>query len=189
MLRRACELFVERIDDIARLIALENGKAGADAAGEARYAAEFFRWYAEEAVRSAGHVGLTPATGAECLQDEIFGPVAAMQTFRYEDEVVRRASDTRNGLVAYLCTKGMRRGMGLAERLESWPVSDAAALFGGVKQSGLGREGGKEGMLEFQETQCISTEWQAMRARCGATRQQKPACRSPVNSLPGAALP
>lgn len=409
VLRCAYELFVERIDDIARLITLENGKAGADATGEARYAAEFFRWYAEEAVRSAGHVGLAPATGArivvhqkpagiavlvtpwnypaamgarkigpalaagcpvvikpasetpltmlalmpileeagvpagvvnvlpsrssgtvvgamladprvrvvsftgstevgrkllrsaadnvvkpamelggnapfivckdadldaaadglmvakmrnigeactaanriyvheeiegafverytarmaalkmgngledgidvgplvnaetrdkvdhfvrdavakgadlklggvrpdcpgfyypptvmtnvpddaECLRDEIFGPVAAIQAFRDEDEVIRRANDTQYGLVAYLYTKDMRRGMGIAERLEFGMiglnrglVSDPAAPFGGVKQSGLGREGGKEGMLEFQETQYISTEW------------------------------
>ena len=54
VLRRAYELFMDQIDDIARLITLENGKAGADAMGEAKYAAEFFRWYAEEAVRADG---------------------------------------------------------------------------------------------------------------------------------------
>lgn len=409
ILRRAFELFTARIDHIARLITLENGKAGTDAMGEARYAAEFFRWYAEEAVRSEGHVGMAPATGArimvhqkpagiavlvtpwnypaamgtrkigpalaagcpviikpasetpltmlalmpileeagvppgvvnvlpsrssgavvgamladprvrvvsftgstevgrkllhaaadnivkpamelggnapfivckdanleaaadalmvakmrnlgeactaanriyvheevesefvqrytakmaalkmgnglekgidvgplvnaetrdkvdhfvrdavskgaelklggvrpngpgffypptvmtrvpdtaECLNDEIFGPVAAIQTFTDEDEIIRRANSTQYGLVAYLYTEDMRRGMGLAERLEFGMiglnrglVSDPAAPFGGVKQSGLGREGGKEGMLEFQETQYISTEW------------------------------
>ena len=54
VLRRAYDLFMDRIDEIARLITLENGKAGGDAMGEAKYAAEFFRWYAEEAVRSDG---------------------------------------------------------------------------------------------------------------------------------------
>jgi len=69
-------------------------------------------------------------------------------------------------LVAYLYTEDVRRGLKLSEKLEFGMiglnrglVSDPAAPFGGVKQSGLGREGGKEGMLEFQETQYISTEW------------------------------
>ena len=103
---------------------------------------------------------------AECLSDEIFGPVAAIQTFTDEDEVIARANNTEYGLVAYLYTKDMRRGLALSERLDFGMiglnrglVSDPAAPFGGTKQSGLGREGGKEGMLEFQETQYISTEW------------------------------
>ena len=69
-------------------------------------------------------------------------------------------------MVAYLYTEDVRRGLSLSEKLEFGMiglnrglVSDPAAPFGGVKQSGLGREGGKEGMLEFQETQYISTEW------------------------------
>ena len=69
-------------------------------------------------------------------------------------------------MVAYLYTEDVRRGLKLSEKLEFGMiglnrglVSDPAAPFGGVKQSGLGREGGKEGMLEFQETQYISTEW------------------------------
>ncbi|MEM9475820.1 MAG: NAD-dependent succinate-semialdehyde dehydrogenase [Pseudomonadota bacterium] len=103
---------------------------------------------------------------AECLRDEIFGPVAAIQTFLDEEDVIRRANDTEYGLVAYVYCGDMRRGMALAERLEFGMiglnrglVSDPAAPFGGVKQSGLGREGGKEGLLEFQETQYISAEW------------------------------
>ena len=67
ILRRAFEIFNDRIDEIARLITLENGKAGADAMGEAKYAAEFFRWYAEEAVRAEGHVGMAPASGARIM--------------------------------------------------------------------------------------------------------------------------
>jgi succinate-semialdehyde dehydrogenase/glutarate-semialdehyde dehydrogenase len=103
---------------------------------------------------------------AACLSDEIFGPVAAIQTFTNEDEVIARANNTEFGLAAYLYTKDMRRGLGLSERLDFGMiglnrglVSDPAAPFGGTKQSGLGREGGKEGMLEFQETHYISTEW------------------------------
>lgn len=103
---------------------------------------------------------------ADCLDDEIFGPVAAIQTFTDEDEVIARANATQYGLVAYLYTEDMRRGMKLSEQLEFGMiglnrglVSDPAAPFGGVKQSGLGREGGKEGMQEFMETQYISTTW------------------------------
>jgi succinate-semialdehyde dehydrogenase/glutarate-semialdehyde dehydrogenase len=69
-------------------------------------------------------------------------------------------------LVAYVFTEDLRRGLALSEQLEFGMiglnrglVSDPAAPFGGVKQSGIGREGGKEGMLEFQETQYISTLW------------------------------
>jgi succinate-semialdehyde dehydrogenase/glutarate-semialdehyde dehydrogenase len=103
---------------------------------------------------------------AACMSDEIFGPVAAIQTFADEDDVISRANDTEYGLVAYVYTSDMRRGMGISERLEFGMVglnrglvSDPSAPFGGVKQSGLGREGGKEGLLEFQETQYISAEW------------------------------
>ena len=67
VLRNAYEIFISRIDELAHLITLENGKAGNDSMGEARYAAEFFRWYSEEAVRSEGHLGLAPASGARVL--------------------------------------------------------------------------------------------------------------------------
>jgi succinate-semialdehyde dehydrogenase/glutarate-semialdehyde dehydrogenase len=104
--------------------------------------------------------------GARCLAEEIFGPVAPVQTFRTEDEAVARANATEYGLVAYLYTKDMARGLRVSERLESGMVglnrgvvSDPAAPFGGAKQSGLGREGAHEGMLEFLETQYISLSW------------------------------
>lgn len=103
---------------------------------------------------------------ADCVHDEIFGPVAAIQTFTDEADVIRRANATEYGLVAYVFTGEMKRGMKVCEKLEYGMVglnrglvSDPAAPFGGVKQSGLGREGGHEGMLEFMETQYISAEW------------------------------
>jgi succinate-semialdehyde dehydrogenase/glutarate-semialdehyde dehydrogenase len=103
---------------------------------------------------------------ADCVHDEIFGPVAAIQTFDDEADVIRRANDTEYGLVAYVFTEDMKRGMKVCERLEYGMVglnrglvSDPAAPFGGMKQSGLGREGGHEGMLEFMETQYISANW------------------------------
>lgn len=103
---------------------------------------------------------------AECVKDEIFGPVAAIQTFVDQDDVIARANDTEYGLVAYVFTENMKRGLQVCERMEYGMVglnrglvSDPAAPFGGVKQSGLGREGGHEGMLEFMETQYISASW------------------------------
>jgi succinate-semialdehyde dehydrogenase/glutarate-semialdehyde dehydrogenase len=103
---------------------------------------------------------------AECMCDEIFGPVAAVQTFQDEAEVIVRANDTEYGLVAYVFTEDLKRGLAISEQLEFGMiglnrglVSDPAAPFGGVKQSGLGREGGQDGMLEFMETQYISTLW------------------------------
>jgi succinate-semialdehyde dehydrogenase / glutarate-semialdehyde dehydrogenase len=103
---------------------------------------------------------------ADCVHDEIFGPVAAIQTFSDQEDAIRRANDTEYGLVAYVFTENMKRGLQVCERLEYGMVglnrglvSDPAAPFGGVKQSGLGREGGHEGMLEFMETQYISASW------------------------------
>lgn len=99
-------------------------------------------------------------------KEEIFGPVASIQTFKAEDEVIKRANDTEYGLVAYLYTKDMSRGMRVSEKLDFGMiglnrglVSDPAAPFGGTKQSGLGREGGQEGMKEFLEMQYVSTNW------------------------------
>ena len=103
---------------------------------------------------------------ADCVAEEIFGPVAAIQTFTDQEDVIARANATPYGLAAYVFTANMARGMRVCERLEYGMVglnrgliSDPAAPFGGVKQSGLGREGGHEGMFEFMETQYISASW------------------------------
>jgi succinate-semialdehyde dehydrogenase/glutarate-semialdehyde dehydrogenase len=103
---------------------------------------------------------------ALCLREEIFGPVAPVQSFRDEAQVVARANASEYGLVAYLYTRDLARGLALSERLEAGMValnrgivSDPAAPFGGVKQSGLGREGAHEGMMEFLETQYVSVSW------------------------------
>jgi succinate-semialdehyde dehydrogenase/glutarate-semialdehyde dehydrogenase len=93
---------------------------------------------------------------------EIFGPVAPLTPFRTEDEVVAAANATEYGLVAYVFTNDLRRALRVAERLESGMVglnqgvvSNPAAPFGGVKQSGLGREGGSTGIDEFLETKYV----------------------------------
>src|SRR5919206_149018 len=103
---------------------------------------------------------------AKMLNEEIFGPVASLQTFKSDDEVIRRANDTIYGLVAYLYTKDIGRGMRVSEKLDFGMiglnrglVSDPAAPFGGMKQSGIGREGAHEGLMEFLETQYISVTW------------------------------
>src|SRR6267143_4994700 len=104
--------------------------------------------------------------GASLLNEEIFGPVAAIQTFKSEDEVITRANDTEYGLVAYLYTRDLSRGMRVSERLDFGMiglnrglVSDPAAPFGGMKQSGIGREGAHEGLMEFLEAQYVSVVW------------------------------
>jgi succinate-semialdehyde dehydrogenase / glutarate-semialdehyde dehydrogenase len=106
------------------------------------------------------------APNADLLQKEIFGPVAPIISFTGEDEAISLANDTDYGLVAYLYTGDLARGLRVAERLEAGMiglnrgvVSDPAAPFGGVKQSGLGREGGHHGILEFLEAKYIATDW------------------------------
>lgn len=103
---------------------------------------------------------------ARMVSEEIFGPVASLIPFDTEEEAVSAANSTEYGLAAYVFTEDLRRGMRVAERLESGMiavnrglVSDPAAPFGGVKQSGLGREGAHEGMLEFTETKYIAVDW------------------------------
>ncbi|MFF5574714.1 NAD-dependent succinate-semialdehyde dehydrogenase [Streptomyces luteogriseus] len=100
--------------------------------------------------------GITP--DAAINDTEVFGPVAALLTFDTEDEVVTAANDTEFGLAAYLFTQNLDRALRVAERLESGMiglntglVSNPAAPFGGIKQSGLGREGGTVGIGEFLE--------------------------------------
>jgi succinate-semialdehyde dehydrogenase / glutarate-semialdehyde dehydrogenase len=106
------------------------------------------------------------ADDAKLLREEIFGPVAAIQVFRDEDEAIRRANDTVYGLVAYLYTRDVGRGLRLSEQLDfamiglnRGLVSDPAAPFGGMKQSGIGREGAHEGIMEFLEAQYVSLDW------------------------------
>jgi succinate-semialdehyde dehydrogenase / glutarate-semialdehyde dehydrogenase len=103
---------------------------------------------------------------AGILAEEIFGPVAPIVRFTSQDEAIALANRTEYGLVSYLYTADLRRGLQVAEALETGMVginrgvvSDPAAPFGGVKQSGLGREGGHDGLLEFTETKYIAVDW------------------------------
>ena len=100
---------------------------------------------------------------ADLRYEEIFGPVAPIFSFDSEDEAIAAANDTEFGLVAYVYTRDFNRGVRVIERLQTGMVglnqgmvSNAAAPFGGIKQSGIGREGGLEGIEEYLETKYVA---------------------------------
>ena len=145
-------------DDVAALV--EDGrKRGAEVVVGGR-AVDGPGYFYEPTVLS----GVPP--DAELLREEIFGPVAPVVTFDSEDEVVVAANDTEYGLVAYVFTADLARGLRMADRLDAGMVavnrglvSDPAAPFGGTKQSGLGREGAHHGLLEFLEPKYVAVDW------------------------------
>ena len=119
----------------------------------------------------AGDGAFYPATVITCEKDneilrhEVFGPVAPIVTFDTDEEAIALANDTDFGLISYVFSGDLARGIRAAEAIESGMVainrgviSDPAAPFGGVKQSGLGREGGFDGIHEFLETKYIGVE-------------------------------
>ncbi len=121
-----------------------------------------------EAVDGPGHfyppTVLTDVPGeAKLTREEIFGPVAPISVFDTEDEAVAAANDTEFGLVSYVYTSDLKRALRVCERLETGMiglnqgmVSNPAAPFGGVKQSGIGREGGTVGIEEFLEIKYVA---------------------------------
>jgi succinate-semialdehyde dehydrogenase/glutarate-semialdehyde dehydrogenase len=105
-------------------------------------------------------------TDARAFHEEIFGPVAPIASFDSVDEAVALANDTEFGLVSFVHTRDLAKALAVAERIESGMVginrgvvSDPAAPFGGWKQSGIGREGAHEGLLEYLETKYIAASW------------------------------
>jgi succinate-semialdehyde dehydrogenase/glutarate-semialdehyde dehydrogenase len=104
---------------------------------------------------------------SEMMTEEIFGPVAPLYRFDNEQEAITRANDTEYGLAAYVYTRDLARGLRVSSAIEAGMialnrglVSDPAAPFGGVKQSGLGREGGQHhGIAEFMEAKYIATSF------------------------------
>jgi succinate-semialdehyde dehydrogenase / glutarate-semialdehyde dehydrogenase len=101
--------------------------------------------------------------GARVLKEEIFGPVAPVASFDSEEQAIAAANDTEYGLVAYVFTRDLKRALRVCEGLETGMiglnqgmVSNAGAPFGGVKQSGIGREGGNEGIEEYLETKYVA---------------------------------
>jgi succinate-semialdehyde dehydrogenase/glutarate-semialdehyde dehydrogenase len=100
---------------------------------------------------------------ARLLKEEIFGPVAPVTSVESEEEAIAKANDTEYGLVAYVYTRDIKRALRVCEGLETGMVglnqgmvSNAGAPFGGVKQSGVGREGGNEGIHEYLETKYVA---------------------------------
>jgi succinate-semialdehyde dehydrogenase/glutarate-semialdehyde dehydrogenase len=99
-------------------------------------------------------------------REEIFGPVAPIITFTDIDEMIDHANDTEMGLIGYVFTRDLALGLNVSERLQAGmialnrgAISDPAAPFGGMKQSGLGREGASDGIYEFCETQYIGVAY------------------------------
>jgi succinate-semialdehyde dehydrogenase/glutarate-semialdehyde dehydrogenase len=106
------------------------------------------------------------AADSPITREEIFGPVAPIITFTDVDTMIDQANDTEMGLIGYVFTQDLAKGLAVSERIQAGmiglnrgAVSDPAAPFGGMKQSGLGREGASEGIYEFCETQYIATDY------------------------------
>lgn len=106
---------------------------------------------------------LNPADDARIYREEIFGPVITIRTFKTEEEAVRLANDTSFGLSSCIFTSSMSRALRLAKQIDAGNVNintsqtiSLAAPFGGTKQSGIGREGGKMGLLNYLEAKTIS---------------------------------
>lgn len=145
-------------DDIAEMVqaAVDSGASVATGASVPDRRGYFY----EPTVLS----GVSP--DAAILDQEIFGPVAPVVTFDTDEEAIAMANDTIHGLISYVYTGDLARGLRTAEAIESGMVglnrglvSDPAAPFGGVKQSGIGREGSHEGIEEFLELKYIATSW------------------------------
>lgn len=103
--------------------------------------------------------------GSRITREEIFGPVAAIQTFTTEAEVLRDANNTEFGLVSYLYTRDLSQALRMSEQLETGmvglnrgDVSDPSAPFGGMKQSGISREGGDTGIDEYLEQKYVAID-------------------------------
>ncbi|MFV0253106.1 MAG: NAD-dependent succinate-semialdehyde dehydrogenase [Beutenbergiaceae bacterium] len=147
---------VDKVDELVR-DAVGHGAVvttGGAAVGEAGF------YYAPTVL-----TGVRP--GSQILSEEIFGPVAPIVTFDTDEQAIAYANDTEFGLVSYVFTNDLARGLRISQALDSGMVglnrgivSDPAAPFGGTKQSGLGREGGHEGMLEYTESKYIALSWQ-----------------------------
>jgi succinate-semialdehyde dehydrogenase/glutarate-semialdehyde dehydrogenase len=155
-----CGAMINRasIDKIEMLVADAIGKGAVAKLGCAAPAGKGF-FYPPSVLANVG-------PDAQLLTTEIFGPVAAVIPFDEVDWAVAQANATEYGLAAYVYTENLKTGLQLAESIECGMVavnrglvSDAAAPFGGVKQSGLGREGAHHGLMEYCEAKYIAVSW------------------------------
>ena len=142
----------QRARNLERLGALVGPDPGGETVGDRGY------FYAPTVLS-----GINP--DADLLREEIFGPVAPVATFSTEDEVIEAANATDFGLVAYVFTRDLARSLRVSEALEVGMlglnrglVSNPAAPFGGIKESGFGREGGPEGIEEYLTTKYVAVD-------------------------------
>lgn len=145
------------VEDVRRLV---DRAVAAGARVSHRAPIPDYGWFYPPTVLSA-----VPADAA-ILGEEIFGPVAPIVAWDDEEDLLRRVNATPYGLAAYVYAGRLQDALRLADRIEAGMiginrgiVSDPAAPFGGVKESGLGREGAREGIREYQETRYISVDW------------------------------
>jgi succinate-semialdehyde dehydrogenase/glutarate-semialdehyde dehydrogenase len=180
------DAFVDRL--VERMGALKVG-AGTDAATQCgaminRKAVDKIEWLVGDAVEKGAEIrlgGTTPQgagyfyppsvianvqPGSEILENEVFGPVAAVIPFDDVEQAIALANATEYGLAAYVYSENLKTALQIADRIECGMVavnrglvSDAAAPFGGVKQSGLGREGSHHGLIEYCEAKYIAVSW------------------------------
>jgi succinate-semialdehyde dehydrogenase/glutarate-semialdehyde dehydrogenase len=150
---------VDKVDELVRGAVEAGAEAvvGGRRPEDEKYSAGF---YYEPTVL----LGVRP--GSPILDEEIFGPVAPIVTFDDEGDAIRMANASEFGLVSYVYTGDLARGLRVSEALDSGMVglnrglvSDPAAPFGGTKQSGIGREGGHDGMLDYLESKYIAVDW------------------------------
>jgi succinate-semialdehyde dehydrogenase/glutarate-semialdehyde dehydrogenase len=148
----------QAIDDIDRLVSDAINKGAEPLTGGKRMDQKGF--YYPPTVLGAVN------SDSQILREEIFGPVAPIVTFNDDDEAISAANNTEYGLISYLYTSDLKRGLQISEKLDAGMiglnrgmVSDPAAPFGGVKQSGLGREGSHDGLHEYMEKKYISLNW------------------------------
>jgi acyl-CoA reductase-like NAD-dependent aldehyde dehydrogenase len=179
LLRKWHELMLANLEDLGKLMTAEQGKPLAEAKGEVAYAASFIEWFAEEAKRVYGDTIPSPWNDRRLVViKESIGVCAALTPWNFpaamitrkaplfsfdtDEEAIQMANDTEFGLASYFYSRDIGRIWRAAEGLESGMVgintgliSNEVAPFGGVKQSGLGREGSHYGIEEFVEVKYL----------------------------------
>ena len=131
------------------------------------------------------------APASSVVQEEIFGPVLAAMTFRTPDEAVKLANNTRYGLAATIWSEDINLALDIATQIKAGTVwinstnlLDAAAGFGGYRESGYGREGGKEGLYEYAKPKLVMQEYTKSKTLVSTPVSSKKLLKTPVNIAP-----
>ena len=159
---------IDRANDLGAMVSVNERDKILDLLSEAEAEGASARPTAESPATGAfiaPHIVDNVQHGSTLTRNEIFGPIVPIVTISSDDEAIRMANDTEYGLISYVYAADKAKGISVARRMESGMVaidrglaSDPAAPFGGMKQSGLGREGGFAGIHEFLETQYLAVE-------------------------------